>query len=90
MEQLDIGGKTPARQGIQRGLDRQQSDLQRAAIAMELLEVVERAALRATHLRERTGSVPSPEEGGPVFGRGDAALMSWLAFRVGSHVQFNA
>lgn len=43
---------TPEWQAIQRALDAQQNDLLRAAFALELLELVEPAVLRATHLRE--------------------------------------
>jgi hypothetical protein len=53
---------TPAWQEIQRALDGQQNDLLRAAFAMELLELVEPAVLRATHLRECVVSAPSSEE----------------------------
>jgi hypothetical protein len=55
-------GPTPAWQEIQRALDGQQNDLLRAAFAMELLEVVEPAVLRATHLRECVVASPSSEE----------------------------
>jgi hypothetical protein len=53
---------TPAWKAIQRALDAQQNDLLRAAIAMELLELVEPAVLRATHLRECVVTAPSSEE----------------------------
>lgn len=43
---------TPEWQKIQRALDMEQNDLLRAAFALELLELVEPAVLRATHLRE--------------------------------------
>jgi len=49
-------------QEIQRALDRQQNDLLRTAFALELLELVEPAALRATHLRECVVASPSSEE----------------------------
>jgi hypothetical protein len=52
----------PAWQEIQRALDAQQNDLLRAAFAMELLELVEPAVLRATQLRECVVSAPSSEE----------------------------
>ena len=52
----------PAWQEIQRALDGQQNDLLRAAFAMELLELVEPAVLRATHLRECVVTAPSSEE----------------------------
>ncbi|HTB97430.1 MAG TPA: DUF4145 domain-containing protein [Terracidiphilus sp.] len=43
---------TPAWQAIQRALDAQQNDLLRTAFAFELLQLVEPAVARATHLRE--------------------------------------
>jgi hypothetical protein len=52
----------PAWQEIQRALDGQQNDLLRAAFALELLELVEPAVLRATHLRECVVAAPSSEE----------------------------
>jgi hypothetical protein len=53
---------TPAWQEIQRALDGQQNDLLRIAIAIELLELVEPAVLRATHLRECVVASPSSED----------------------------
>jgi|ERR1039457_247318 hypothetical protein len=53
---------TPAWQEIQRALDSQQNDLLRAAFALELLQMVEPAMLRATHLRECAVAAPSSEE----------------------------
>src|ERR1019366_5550545 len=53
---------TPAWKDIQRALDVQQNDLLRAAFAIELLELVEPAVLRATHLRECVVATPSSEE----------------------------
>jgi hypothetical protein len=55
-------GQTPAWQEIQRALDGQQNDLLRTAFALELLELVEPAVLRATHLRECVVAAPSSEE----------------------------
>jgi hypothetical protein len=52
----------PAWQEIQRALDAQQNDLLRAAFALELLELVEPAVLRATHLRECVVAASSSEE----------------------------
>ena len=52
----------PVWQEIQRALDARQNDLLRAAIAMELLELVEPAVMRATHLRECVVAAPSSEE----------------------------
>ncbi len=53
---------TPGWQEIQRALDGQQNDLLRAAFALELLETVEPAVERATHLRECVVAAPSSEE----------------------------
>jgi hypothetical protein len=55
-------GTTPAWQEIQRALDGQQNDLLRTAFALELLELVEPAVVRATHLRECVVAEPSSEE----------------------------
>jgi hypothetical protein len=55
-------GPTPAWQEIQRALDNQQNDLLRIAFALELLELVEPAVQRATHLRECVVAAPSSEE----------------------------
>jgi hypothetical protein len=49
-------------QEIQQALDRQQNDLLRAAIALEMLGLVEPAVFRATHLRECVVSSPSSED----------------------------
>jgi len=46
------GSETPVWQEIQRALDGQQNDLLHAAFALELMELVEPAVVRATHLRE--------------------------------------
>jgi Domain of unknown function (DUF4145) len=53
---------TPAWQEIQRALDGQQNDLLRAAIAIEMLELVEPAVFRATHLRECVVASASSED----------------------------
>ncbi len=53
---------TPAWKDIQRALDGQQNDLLRAAFAIELLELVEPAVLRATHLRECVVNAASSED----------------------------
>lgn len=53
---------TPAWQEIQRALDSQQNDLLRTAFALELLELVEPAVQRATHLRECVVAAPSSED----------------------------
>jgi hypothetical protein len=62
LQQADSGGYTPAWQEIQRALDGQQNDLLRAAFAIELLQMVEPAVLRATHLRECVVAAASSEE----------------------------
>jgi hypothetical protein len=62
LQQAGESAYTPAWQEIQRALDCQQNDLLRAAFAMELLELVEPAVLRATHLRECEVAAPSSEE----------------------------
>jgi hypothetical protein len=54
--------ETPGWQEIQRALDAQQNDLLRTALAIELLELVEPALVRATHLRECVVGAPSSEE----------------------------
>jgi len=62
LQQAGGGAATPAWQEIQRALDAQQNDLLRAAFAQELLELVEPAVVRATHLRECVVEAPSSEE----------------------------
>jgi Domain of unknown function (DUF4145) len=62
LQQADGAGYTPAWQEIQRALDGQQNDLLRAAFAMELLQMVEPAVLRATYLRECVVAAASSEE----------------------------
>lgn len=62
LQQAGANGVTPAWQAIQRALDAQQNDLLRAAFALELLELVEPAVLRATHLRECVVATASSEE----------------------------
>ena len=62
LQQLGGSTNTPAWQEIQRALDGQQNDLLRTAIALELLELVEPAVLRATHLRECVVVTASSEE----------------------------
>lgn len=57
-----LDSPTPAWQEIQRALDGQQNDLLRTAFALELLELVEPAVERATHLRECVVGAPSSEE----------------------------
>lgn len=59
---IQQSGDIPVWQDIQRALDSQQNDLLRAAFAMELLEMVEPAVVRATHLRECVVSTPSSDE----------------------------
>ncbi len=53
---------TPSWQEIQRALDSQENDLLRAAFAFELLELVEPAVMRATHLRECVVAAASSED----------------------------
>jgi len=55
-------GLTPAWKSIQRALDSSQNDLLRAAVAAELLDLVEPAVARATHLRECVVAAPSSED----------------------------
>ena len=62
LQQEGSGAGTPAWQEIQRALDGQQNDLLRAAIAVELLELVEPAVLRATQLRECVVAAASSED----------------------------
>jgi hypothetical protein len=62
LQQSGEGEFTPAWQSIQRALDGQQNDLLRAAIAIELLELVEPAVVRATHLRECVVASASSED----------------------------
>ena len=62
LQQAGNSASTPAWQEIQRALDGQQNDLLRAAFAMELLQLVEPAVLRATYLRECVVAAPSSEE----------------------------
>lgn len=62
LQQAGDEAYTPAWQEIQRALDAQQNDLLRAAFALELLELVEPAVLRATHLRECVVGSASSEE----------------------------
>jgi len=62
LQQAGRGAATPAWKEIQRALDSQQNDLLRAAFALELLELIEPAVLRAAHLRECVVAAPSSEE----------------------------
>jgi hypothetical protein len=62
LQYAGIDGPTPAWQEIQRALDGQQNDLLRTAFALELLELIEPAVQRATHLRECVVAAPSSEE----------------------------
>ena len=56
------GNDTPAWQQIQCALDAQQNDLLRTAFALELIELVEPALERATHLRACVVAAPSSDE----------------------------
>lgn len=62
LKQVGYDLNTPAWQHIQLALDGQQNDLLRTAFAVELLELVDPAAVRATHLRECVVSNSSSEE----------------------------
>lgn len=62
LQYAGIDGPAPAWQQVQRALDGQQNDLLRTAFALELLELVEPAVQRATHLRECVVASPSSEE----------------------------
>jgi hypothetical protein len=62
LQPVGNSGATAAWQEIQRVLDGQQNDLLHTAFALELLELVEPAVLRATHLRECVMAEPSSEE----------------------------
>ncbi|HUA99200.1 MAG TPA: hypothetical protein VMA34_12790 [Terracidiphilus sp.] len=62
LQRVENGANTPAWQQIQRALDAQQNDLLRAAFAFELLEMVEPAVTRATHLRECVVIASSSED----------------------------
>ncbi|HEY1767434.1 MAG TPA: DUF4145 domain-containing protein [Terracidiphilus sp.] len=62
LQRRSAGGETPVWQEIQRALDAQQNDLLRAAFAMEHLQLIEPAVVRATHLRECVVAAPSSEE----------------------------
>ncbi|MDE3201822.1 MAG: hypothetical protein KGN79_12980 [Acidobacteriota bacterium] len=53
---------TPTWKQIQRALDGQQNDLLRIAFALELLEMVEPAVARATHLRECVVQAPVSDD----------------------------
>ena len=55
-------GQTPTWQEIQRALDTHENDLLRAAIAFELIGLIEPAVSRATHLRECVIGSPASEE----------------------------
>lgn len=62
LQQVGDPSSTPAWQEIQCALDSQENDLLRTAFAMELLEMVEPAVLRATHLRECVVATASSED----------------------------
>ncbi len=63
LQQASNGGSPPVWQEIQRALDGQQNDLLRTAFALEMLELIEPAVARATHLRECVVDTASSEEG---------------------------
>ncbi len=54
--------QAPTWQEIQRALDTHENDLLRAAIAFELIGLIEPAVARATHLRECVVALPASEE----------------------------
>ena len=62
LQQAGSDSGVPVWQEIQRALDGEQNDLLRAAFALELLEMVEPAVIRATHLRECVVATSSSEE----------------------------
>lgn len=62
LQPAESASTVPAWQEIQRALDYQQNELLRAAFSLELLEMIEPAVLRATHLRECVVSAASSEE----------------------------
>jgi hypothetical protein len=62
LQRATTDADTPAWQQIQLALDGQQNDLLRAAFVLELLELVEPAVARATHLRECIVSSSSSED----------------------------
>jgi hypothetical protein len=62
LQQAGCDSNIPAWKDIQHALDAQQNDLLRAAFAIELLEMVEPAVARATHLGECVVAEPSSEE----------------------------
>jgi hypothetical protein len=62
LQQVAGDADTPAWQQIQLALDSQQNDLLRAAFVLELLELVEPAVARVTHLRECIVSNSCSEE----------------------------
>ncbi len=62
LQQVGSDATTPAWQEIQMALDVQQNDLLRAAFALELLQMVEPAVVRATQLRECVVASSSSED----------------------------
>jgi hypothetical protein len=62
LQNTGLASHTPAWQAIQRALDNQENDLLRIALAFELLQMIEPAVSRATHLRECVVSAPSSED----------------------------
>jgi Domain of unknown function (DUF4145) len=54
--------QAPAWQQIQDALDSQEHDLLRTALTLELVDIIEPAVARATHLRECVVAAPSSEE----------------------------
>jgi hypothetical protein len=87
MQYAGYEAPTPAWKEIQRALDAQQNDLLRTAFALELLEMVEPAVQRATHLRGGSAQLGG---GRPLPGRGDALLLSGIVYRLRGHVPLRA
>jgi hypothetical protein len=62
LQQATDRPQLPAWQQIQHALDSQEHDLLRTALALELLNLIEPAVARATHLRECVVAAPCSEE----------------------------
>lgn len=62
LQMAEDSHQTPAWMEIQRALDSEQNNLLRTAFTLELLEMVEPAVFRATHLRECVVGTASSEE----------------------------
>ena len=62
LQPAGVAPQTAAWQEIQRALDCQENDLLRTAFALELLDTIEPAVTRATHLRECVVGVPCSDD----------------------------